>query len=386
MSTAAAPRVAGLPPLAFIDLQAQRSRLGDRIDRAIARVLEHGRFILGPEVAELEQRLAEFSGARHVVACSNGTDALVLALRAKGVGNGDAVLVPSFTFAATAEAVVLTGATPVFLDVAEDSFNLNPDGIEVGVAAARTAGLAPRGIIAVDLFGQPADHDAIGAAAAAFGLWVVDDAAQSFGAERGGRRVGTLAEITTTSFFPAKPLGCYGDGGAVLTDDAALAALLRSLRAHGQGSDKYDNVRIGINGRLDTLQAAILLEKLAIFPEEIAARERAAQRYGELLGDIVSVPRLAAGATSVWAQYTVKLSGRNRDSVAKALTAEGVPTAVYYPLPLHRQTAYRQFPVAGGALPVSDRLSKDVLSLPMHPYLDEPAQERVAATLRRALG
>lgn len=385
MTTTAAPRSKALPPLAFIDLQAQRKRLGARIDQAIARVLEHGRFILGPEVVELERRLAEFCGARHVVACSNGTDALVLALRAKNVGPGDAVLVPSFTFAATAEAVVLAGATPVFLDVSEDSFNLDPDGIEAGVATARKAGLTPRGIIAVDLFGQPADYEAIGSAAAAFGLWIVDDAAQSFGAGRNGRKVGTLAEITTTSFFPAKPLGCYGDGGAVFTDDRELAALLRSLRVHGQGSDKYDNVRIGINGRLDTLQAAILLEKLAIFPEEIGARQRAADRYGELLGDVVTIPRLAAGATSVWAQYTVRLPGRDRDAVAEALRAEGVPTAVYYPLPLHRQTAYRSYPVAGGALPTSDRLSKEVLSLPMHPYLDEATQDRVATALRKAI-
>jgi dTDP-4-amino-4,6-dideoxygalactose transaminase len=373
-------------PLPFIDLQAQRHRLGDRIDRAIARVLEHGRYILGPEVAELERQLAAFCGARHVIGCSNGTDALVLGLRAKGVTSGDAVLVPSFTFAATAEAVALVGATPVFLDVAEDSFNLDPAGIAAGVAAAKTAGLTPRGLIAVDLFGQPADYDAVGAAAATHGLWLMDDAAQSFGAAWRGRKVGTLAEITTTSFFPAKPLGCYGDGGAVFTDDDGLADLLRSLRVHGQGTDRYDNVRIGINGRLDTLQAAILIEKLAIFPEEIAARDRIAARYNEALGDVVTVPRLTPGATSVWAQYTVRLRGQDRNAIAKALAADDVPTAIYYPLPLHRQQAYRHYPVAGNGLPVSDRLAGDVLSLPMHPYLDVATQDRIVAALRRALG
>lgn len=382
--TATAARAEKPAPLAFIDLQAQRRRLGDRIDRAIARVLEHGRYILGPEVAELERRLAEFCGARHAVACSNGTDALVLALRARGVGPGDAVLVPSFTFAATAEAVVLAGATPVFLDVEEASFNVAPEGVARGVTAARDAGLTPRGLIAVDLFGQPADYEALVEAAKPYRLWIVDDAAQSFGASRKGRKVGTLAEITTTSFFPAKPLGCYGDGGAVFTDDDETAALLRSLRVHGQGSDKYDNVRIGINGRLDTIQAAILLEKLTIFPDEIAARDRIAERYGRLLGDLVAVPRLDAQASSVWAQYTIRVN--DRDAVAKALAAAGIPTAVYYPLPLHRQTAYRQYPVAGGRLPVSDALAQDVLSLPMHPYLDEPTQDRVAEAVRRAVG
>jgi dTDP-4-amino-4,6-dideoxygalactose transaminase len=382
----AAPTLAAAAPLPFIDLQAQRHRLGDRVDRAIARVLEHGRYILGPEVAELERQLAAFCGARHVIGCSNGTDALVLALRAKGVAPGDAVLVPSFTFAATAEAVALVGATPVFLDVAEDSFNLDPAGIAAGVTAAKAAGLNPRGIIAVDLFGQPADYDALADAASAHGLWLMDDAAQSFGAAWRGRKVGTLAEITTTSFFPAKPLGCYGDGGAVFTDDDELADLLRSLRVHGQGADRYDNVRIGINGRLDTLQAAILIEKLAIFPEEIIARDRIAARYDAALGDVAIVPRVAPGATSVWAQYTVRLPGHDRDAVAKVLAAAGIPTAIYYPIPLHRQQAYRHYPIAGNGLPASDRLAGDVLSLPMHPYLDAATQDRIVAALHRAVG
>jgi dTDP-4-amino-4,6-dideoxygalactose transaminase len=368
------------PALPFIDLQAQRARLGPRVDQAIARVLQHGRFILGPEVDELESRLSAFCGARHVVGCSNGTDALVLALRAKGVGPGDAVLVPSFTFAATAEAVALVGASPVFVDVRELDFNLDPAGISAGVTAARAAGTHARGIIAVDLFGQPADYLALDSAAAEHGLWLIDDAAQSFGARQGDRAVGTLAEITTTSFFPAKPLGCYGDGGAVFTGDDNIAGLLRSLRVHGQGADRYDNVRIGINGRLDTLQAAILIEKLAIFPEEIAARERIAMRYNDMLSDIAVVPRCAPNATSVWAQYTLRIA--NRDAVAKALAARAIPTAIYYPIPLHRQTAYRHYPVAGNGLPVSDRLATEVLSLPMHPYLDAATQDRIVAAIR----
>ncbi len=384
MTTAAASRSAQPAPIPFIDLQAQRRRLGDRVERAMARVLDHGRYILGPEVAELERQLAAFCGARHVIGCSNGTDALVLALRAMGVGPGDAMLVPSFTFAATAEAVALVGAMPVFVDVLEDSFNLDPAGIGAGVAAARSAGADPRGIIAVDLFGQSADYDALAKTAAAHGLWLMDDAAQSFGARWRGRAVGGLAEITTTSFFPAKPLGCYGDGGAVFTDDDGLAELLRSLRVHGQGVDRYDNARIGINGRLDTLQAAILIEKLAIFPEEIEARERIAARYNEMLGDVAIVPRRAADSTSVWAQYTLRIG--NRDAVAKALSAQGIPTAIYYPIPLHRQTAYKHCPVAGNGLPASDRLSAEVLSLPMHPYLDTATQDRIVTVLRDAVG
>jgi dTDP-4-amino-4,6-dideoxygalactose transaminase len=254
------------------------------------------------------------------------------------------------------------------------------------VTAAKAAGLNPRGIIAVDLFGQPADYDALADAASAHGLWLMDDAAQSFGAAWRGRKVGTLAEITTTSFFPAKPLGCYGDGGAVFTDDDELADLLRSLRVHGQGADRYDNVRIGINGRLDTLQAAILIEKLAIFPEEIIARDRIAARYDAALGDVAIVPRVAPGATSVWAQYTVRLPGHDRDAVAKALAAAGIPTAIYYPIPLHRQQAYRHYPIAGTGLRARDRLAGDVLSLPMHPYLDAATQDRIVAALHRAVG
>ncbi len=372
-------------PVRFIDLEAQRGRLGSHIDDAIGRVLAHGRFILGPEVADLERRLAAFCGASHAVACSNGTDALVLALAARGVGAGDAVLVPSFTFCATAEAVVWTGATPLFVDVLPDSFNMDPASLEAGIATARREGLVPRAVMAVDLFGQPADYDAIDAVAGAHGLWVLADAAQSFGAAYRRRRVGTLGLISATSFYPAKPLGCYGDGGAVFTDDDAIAGALRSLHVHGAGADRYDNARIGLNARLDTMQAAILIEKLAIFADEIAARNAVAERYGEALSGVVAVPRLIEGATSVWAQYTIKVDPRARDHLAACLEADGIPTAIHYPRPLHLQTAYRGYPAAG-SLPVSESLARCVLSLPMHPYLDVSTQARIVAALRKALG
>jgi dTDP-4-amino-4,6-dideoxygalactose transaminase len=373
-------------PVPFIDIGAQRRRLGQSIDEAVARVLAHCQFINGPEVAQLEAKLAEFCGAKHVVSCASGTDALVMTLMAKGVGRGDAVLCPSFTFCATGEAVALVGATPVFVDVDEATFNMDIASLERGIATARKLGLKPKAVIPVDLFGQSADHDAIGKLAAAEGLFVLDDAAQGFGASYKGRRIGTFGLVTATSFFPAKPLGCFGDGGAIFTDDAELAATLRSVRVHGQGSDKYDNVRLGVTGRLDTMQAAILIEKLKIFEDEIAARNKVAERYAQGLGNVVTVPHVASGCTSVWAQYTIRLpNGTDRDGFAAALKAQGIPTAIYYPKSMHQQTAYRDFPVAQGGLPVSERLSSDVISLPMHAYLDEAMQERVIKAVRGAL-
>jgi dTDP-4-amino-4,6-dideoxygalactose transaminase len=373
-------------PVPFIDIAAQRRRLGKSIDEAVARVLGHCQFINGPEVTQLEAELAEFSGAKHVVSCASGTDALLMVLMAKGVGRGDAVLCPSFTFCATGEAVALTGATPVFVDVDEATFNIDAASLTRGIATAKKLGLKPVAVIPVDLFGQSADHDAIGAIAAEAGLFVLDDAAQGFGASYKGRRLGSLGLATATSFFPAKPLGCFGDGGAIFTDDAELAEKLRSVRVHGQGSDKYDNVRLGLTGRLDTMQAAILIEKLKIFEDEIAARNKVADRYAQGLGNVVSVPRLASGCTSVWAQYTVRLpKGCDRDGFAAALKAQGIPTAIYYPKSMHQQTAYRDFPVADGGLPACERLSSDVISLPMHAYLDEPTQQRVIKAVRGAI-
>jgi dTDP-4-amino-4,6-dideoxygalactose transaminase len=373
-------------PVPFIDLAAQRHRLGKSVDEAVSRVLAHCQFINGPEVAQLEAALSAFSGARHVVTCASGTDALLMVLMAKGVGRGDAVLCPSFTFCATGEAVALTGATPLFVDVDEATFNMDANSLKRGIATAKKLGLKPKAVIPVDLFGQSADHDAIGAIAEAEGLFVLDDAAQAFGASYKGRRLGTSALATATSFFPAKPLGCFGDGGAIFTDDAELAETLRSVRVHGQGSDKYDNVRLGLTGRLDTVQAAVLIEKLKIFEDEIAARNEVAERYARGLGNVVSVPHVFAGCISVWAQYTIRLpKGCDRDGFAAALKAQGIPTAIYYPKSMHQQTAYRNFPVADGGLPVCERLSCDVISLPMHAYLDEPTQERVIKAVRGAL-
>jgi dTDP-4-amino-4,6-dideoxygalactose transaminase len=307
-----------LENIPFIDIAAQRRRLGPAVEEAVARVLAHCQFINGPEVAALEAALAAYCGAKHVVTCASGTDALVMVLMAKGVGRGDAVLCPSFTFCAETE-----------------------------------------------------------------GMFILDDAAQAFGASYKGRRLGGMGLITATSFFPAKPLGCYGDGGAIFTDDAALAEVLRSIRAHGQGSDRYDNIRLGLTGRLDTIQAAVLIEKLKIFDDEIAARNKVAQRYAQGLGNVVTVPRLANGHTSVWAQYTIRLpEGTDRDAFAAALKAQGVPTAIYYPKSMHQQTAYKDYPVADGGLPVSERLSADVIALPMHAYLDETSQDRVIAAVR----
>ena len=373
------------PPIPFIDVAAQRRRLGSAIDVAVGRVLNHCQFILGPEVRAFEAELAAFCGARHVVTCASGTDALVLALRAMGVGPGDAVLCPSFTFCATAEVAVLVGASPVFVDVDAATFNIDTKGIAGAVATAKEVGLRPKAIIPVDLFGLPADHGAIQAAARAENLLVLDDAAQGFGATCNNRRLGTFGQATATSFFPAKPLGCYGDGGAVMTDDESFAEALRSLRVHGQGSDKYDNVRIGLASRLDSIQAAILIEKLKIFPDEIDARNRIALRYSEGLGDIVGVPRIPAGYTSVWAQYTIRVAGGRRDAFAAALKSEGIPTAIYYPIPLHRQQAYKHYPVGKGGVAVSDRLAAEVISLPMHAYLDAATQDRIIDAARRGM-
>jgi dTDP-4-amino-4,6-dideoxygalactose transaminase len=367
-------------PMPFIDLNAQRQRLGGRLDLAVARVMEHGRFVLGPEVDELERRLQVFTGAKHCVTCANGTDALILALEAAKIGAGDAVLVPSFSFVATAEAVVRAGATPVLLDVRADTYNIDPAGIEAGVAAARKRRLRPRAVIAVDLFGQPADYDALRPIADEFDLIVIADAAQSFGASLAGRAVGTLATITTTSFYPSKPLGCYGDGGAIFTDNAQIAEHLRLLRCHGQKRHGGDHVVVGINSRLDTLQAAVLLEKLRIFKNEIKLRNAAARAYGRELHGLVHCPVLAPGNTSVWAQYTV-LVERNREAIIRGCSERGIPTAVHYARPIHMHSAYRAYPRSSASLPVAERLARQVVSLPMHPYLGAAARRSVVAAI-----
>ena len=372
-------------PIAFVDLAAQQARIRGRLEQAIRRVLDHGQYIMGPEVAALEGQLADFCGAGHAITCASGTDALLIAMMAKGVTHGDAVLCPGFTYPATPEAIALLGATPIFVDVDADTFNLDPSTIDAGVELARHHRLRPAGVIAVDLFGMPADYAAINARAGAHGLWVLADAAQSFGATYQGKAVGRLGDITATSFFPAKPLGCYGDGGAIFTADGTLAEVMQSIRLHGRGGDKYDIVRVGVNGRLDTIQAAVLLEKLAIFREEIAARDAVAARYTEQLAGLVTTPGRPPGRTSVWAQYTVTIAGGRRNEVAERLSSAGVPAHVYYPRPLHHQPAYASCPVAGGRLPISEALAESVLSLPMHPYLQPIDQDRVVEALAGAL-
>lgn len=370
------------PPIAFIDLKAQRDRIGVKIDAAIAQVLAHGQFIMGPEVATLETQLANYCGAKHAITCASGTDALALVLMARKVRPGQAILVPSFTFCATAEVVAWLGAVPVFVDCNPATFNMDPASLVRGIATARHLGLNPVGVIPVDLFGLPADYPAILDIAAREKLFVLADAAQGFGGAINGKRAGSFGLATATSFFPAKPLGCYGDGGAVFTDDDDLAALIRSLRVHGQGTDKYDNVRVGMTARLDTVQAAILIEKLAIFEDEIQARGRVAARYTAGLGDICATPVVGTGFRSAYAQYTITVAPSRRHALVTALKQRGIPTNIYYPRPLHHQTAYRHYPIADGGLPISEALASEVLSLPMHPYLSPLDQDRVIEALR----
>jgi dTDP-4-amino-4,6-dideoxygalactose transaminase len=372
-------------PMPFIDLREQRRRLGSRIDNAILEVVESGDYIMGSAVSELETKLAERCGVTSAISCANGTDALALILMARQVKPGQAILCPSFTFAATAEVVAWLGAVPVFVDVADSTFTMDPVGLEAGIATARRQGLEPVGVIPVDLFGQPADYGELMPIAEKHGLWVLCDAAQSFGAIYKRHKVGGLGMATAVSFFPAKPLGCYGDGGVVLTNDPELAAVIQSLRVHGQGADKYDNVRIGMNGRLDTMQAAVLLQKLTVFDEEVDARNRIATRYNDLLSGVATVPKVRHDCTSVWAQYTLRIPADRRDGFAASLKRRGVPTGVYYRRPLHLQTAYRTYPIAETGLNVSEALARQVISLPMHPYLDAAAQDRVIEAVRIAL-
>jgi len=371
-------------PIAFIDLKAQRDRIRDKIDAAVMGVIDHCGFIMGKEVGEFEAQLAEFVGVKHAMGCGNGTDALQLVLMAAGITKGDAIFVPAFTFVATAEIAPLVGATPVFVDVLPDTFNMDPASLEAGIETAKAEGLTPKMVIPVDLFGQPADYPAINEIAQRHGMVVMADAAQGLGGSLNSVKAGALATWTTTSFCPAKPLGCYGDGGAVMTDDDDRAALLKSLRIHGKGGDKYDNVRVGVNSRLDTIQAAVLKEKLAIFPDELDARDRVAAKYSESLRDIAEVPTVVDGARSAWAQYTLKVD--NRADVQAKLKDKGVPSVVYYPIPMNQQSGYTDYPVVNGGVPVSDALAQRVLSLPMHPYMDDETQDRIIDAVRQAIG
>jgi len=367
----------------FIDLRAQQQQISALLTENIQRVLAHGQYVMGPEVQELETRLARYVGVKHAISCSSGTDALLMPLMAYGVGPGDAIFTTPFTFIATAEMIQLLGATPVFVDIDPRTFNLDPEALAEAVSSLgqnpRTAPLKPKGIIPVDLFGQPADYDRIHAIARGHGLFVLEDAAQSFGATYKGRRAGDLSEMAATSFFPAKPLGCYGDGGAVFTDDDNLAEVLGSIRVHGQGKHKYEHVRTGLNGRLDTLQAAVLLAKLEIFDQEVTARQRVARQYSEALNPLVEAPFVAPACTSVWAQYSVL--SESRELLQQKLQAAQIPTAIYYPLPLHLQRAFAHLGYKPGDFPVSESAARRIFSLPMHPYLGQADQERIIQVL-----
>lgn len=381
----------------FIDLKVQQQRISEKIQKNIARVLEHGQYVMGPEIDALEKALGEYVGVKHAVSCSSGTDALLMALMAYQVGPGDAVFTTPFTFVATAEVISLLGATPVFVDIEPDTFNMDPALLEKAIAALESKdpslhplpkgyeNLKSRGIIPVDLFGQPADYEAINRIALAEALFVLEDACQSFGGEFQGKRACSLADVAATSFFPAKPLGCYGDGGMVFTNDDRLHDYLTSIRIHGKGSDKYDNIRIGINGRCDTLQAAILLAKFEIFPEEIGLRQDVARRYTEALGasEKITTPFVREGSLSAWAQYSL-LSDR-KDAILAALAKEKIPTAIYYPKPLHLQGAYKYLGYKPGDFLVSELAAKKIFSLPMHPYLSEEDQKTITDVILGAL-
>ena len=374
------------PPIPFLDLKAQQARIAPELHRRLDAVLAHCQFVLGPEVAELEAALAEFCGAAHCVAVSSGTDALQIALMAEGIGRGDAVFLPAFTYTATAEVPLVLGATPVFVDVDPATFQIDPAHLAARIAQVRAAGrLRPRALIGVDLFGQPADWPALSAIAAHEGLFTLDDLAQSFGCTLGNTPLGRAADATATSFFPSKPLGAYGDGGALFTESAERAALFRSLRTHGEGTTRYEVLRTGMNGRLDTLQAAVLLAKLTVFREELAARERIARLYDAALAGAVVIPARVPDSTSAWAIYSILLAdAATRTRVQAALSAAGVPSAIYYPRPLHLQPAYRDHH-DGAALPVSEDLASRILALPIHPDLPTPAISRICDTLLTAL-
>ena len=376
-----------MTPVPFLDLKAQQRRISADLRARIDRVLEHCQFVLGPEVGELETRLAHVAGAAHCVAVSSGTDALQIAMMAEGIGRGDAVFLPAFTYTATAEVPLVLGATPVFVDVDPRTFQMDPAHLEARIAEVAAAGrVRPRAVIGVDLFGQPADWPAIRRVAGAHGLFTIDDCAQSFGARLGGVALGTMADATTISFFPSKPLGGYGDGGALFTQSAERAALYRSLRTHGEGTTRYEVLRTGMNGRLDTFQAAVLLSKLTVFEDELRVRANVAEFYDRRLGNHVTIPARVPDSAPAWAIYSILLDGAAaRDRMQAGLRERGVPTAIYYPRPLHRQPAYRDHH-DGAALPVSDNLADRILALPIHPDLDEAAMARVCDAVADVAG
>jgi len=372
----------------FIDLAAQQQRISDKIESNIKAVLNHGKYIMGPEVKALEEKLADYVGVKHAVSCASGTDALLLSLMTHKIGPGDAVLTTPFTFIATAEVISLLGATPVFVDVDPDTYNIDPAKLDQALNNVKAKSLLPKAVIPVDLFGLTADYDAINSIAGENNLIVIEDAAQSFGAEYKGKKSCSFGNIACTSFFPAKPLGCYGDGGMCFTNDPQIETILKSIRVHGQGGHKYDNVRIGINGRIDTLQAAILLAKFDIFPEEVNLRQIVAARYEKLLSKtpFLKTPQIPENYLSVWAQYSVYAENENqREIILEKLNKAGIPSAIYYPKPLHLQEAFSYLGYKKGDFPVSENVAQRIFSLPMHPYLKEDDQKKIAEVLQSAV-
>lgn len=371
----------------FIDLRKQYALIAEEINAGVFSVLESQQCIMGPEIQELEERLAEFVGVKHVLSCSSGTDALVIALKAYDLTVGDAVFVPSFTFFASAESITLAGGTPIFVDTDEVSFNMDPESLKRTIRKTLEEDkLKPRGIMSVDLFGQPADYSELQDIADQYGLFLIEDACQSFGATYRGKRAGSSGNVGATSFFPAKPLGCYGDGGAIFTDDDDLADAMRSIRVHGQGIDKYDNQRIGINGRLDTIQAAVLLAKLDIFEDELVSRNRVASQYTEALKGLIETPLVADDRQSSWAQYTLKArDSEARERIIEHLREREIPSAIYYPVPIHLSRAYASLNYKHGDLPICESQSQRVFSIPMHPYLSEEEIAMVVDAIKAGL-
>jgi len=391
----------------FIDLAVQQKRIKEKIDANIAAILAHGKYIMGPEIGILEKRLADYVGVGHAIGCASGTDALLMALLAKQIGPGDAVFTSPFTFIATAEVLSLLGATPVFVDIDPQTFNIDPGKLQSAIQALEnndplnhplpattsvpgspTTAIKPKGIMAVDLFGLPADYNRLDIIAGEHGLFIIEDAAQSFGAALNGKMACSFGSIGCTSFFPAKPLGCYGDGGMCFTDDGQLAEIMGSLRVHGKGHHKYDNVRIGVNGRLDTIQAGILLAKFDIFPEEIELRQQVAERYTAMLNPLANIetPAIPQGYKSAWAQYSILAAGdKQRTDLQNKLKKADIPTAIYYPKPLHLQSAFSYLGYKKGDFPISEDISRRIFSLPMHPYLTEEAQQKIAGIMGNRL-
>ena len=366
----------------FIDLKTQQSKIREKIDKRIKSVLDHGKYIMGPEVLELEEKLASYVGMEYCLSCSSGTDALLIPLLANGIGHGDAVITTPFTYIATAEVMALLGAKPIFVDIYESTYNLNPDGIESAIKYAEHRGLNPKAIIPVDLFGLPARYRMINKLAKRHNLLIIEDAAQGFGGAIREKKAGSFGDISSTSFFPAKPLGCYGDGGAIFTNNEELAKIMKSIRVHGSGFDKYENIRVGINGRLDTIQAAILLEKLSIFNDELVLRNQVADYYKNNINSIFTKPFIPDGYMSSWAQYSLLANSESeRNEIMSILSNANIPSMIYYKLPLHLQTVFKKLGYRDGDFPISEKTSKQIFSIPMHPYLDNDKQNRIIEIL-----